>query len=173
MIPDRSFPSLRGSQNQRRSTSKLPIGKLLEIFLLHFIALARRCVRIEGKDSKNEPILNCRRNPSPETELEEGFNQERLEKDNRPGINPFWSRVGTQSAPMSPGAIMHAPPELSARFDRLLTRREVALFCARLVSPVIAIKIDAAEGAVILEVGRCIGQRILAAQLFLNVLEAV
>jgi hypothetical protein len=55
----------------------------------------------------------------------------------------------------------------------LLARREVALLGADLVTPVVAIEIDGAESAVILEIRRHIGQRILAAQFLFDVVEAV
>src|ERR1700685_692671 len=55
----------------------------------------------------------------------------------------------------------------------LLPRREVALLGARLVAAVVAIEINTSERAVVFEVGRRIGEGVLAAQFFLNFLEAV
>src|ERR1700757_3618078 len=55
---------------------------------------------------------------------------------------------------------------------RSLRRREVALPGSNLVAPVVAEKIDGAIGAVGSEIGRRIRQRILAAQLGLDVVKA-
>jgi hypothetical protein len=57
--------------------------------------------------------------------------------------------------------------------ENLLPRREVALLGAGLVAAVVAVEINASERAVVLEVGRRIGERILTAQLFLDLFEAV
>src|ERR1035441_10024815 len=54
----------------------------------------------------------------------------------------------------------------------LWARSEISLLGTHLVSPVSAVEIDSAECAVVLEVGRGVVERVLAAQLFFNTLEA-
>src|SRR5580692_6204060 len=66
----------------------------------------------------------------------------------------------------------------AARFPRslralLLARSEVAFFGAHLIAAIVAVEIDGAEGAVVFEFGRRVGERVLAAQLLFNLLEAV
>ena len=56
---------------------------------------------------------------------------------------------------------------------KLLPGREVTLLGPRLVAAVVAVKINAAEGSVVLEVGRRVRERVLAAKLFFNIFEAV
>lgn len=56
---------------------------------------------------------------------------------------------------------------------RLLARSEVAFPGSRKVSPIVAVEIDGPELSVGLEVCGRVGQRVLAAQLFLDTLEAV
>src|SRR5579872_1085538 len=54
----------------------------------------------------------------------------------------------------------------------LLSWREVSLLGTHLVAAIVAVKVDGPKGAIRLEVGGNIGERVLAAQLLLNLLEA-
>src|ERR1035441_10639212 len=56
---------------------------------------------------------------------------------------------------------------------QLLPWREVPLLGSHLVAPVVAIKIDRPESSIRLDVGRRVVQRVLAAQLFLDLSKAV
>src|ERR1019366_4637103 len=54
----------------------------------------------------------------------------------------------------------------------LFARCEVTLFRTRYVTAIVAVEINSAEGSVVFEVGRCIGECVLAAQFFFNVFKA-